>query len=208
MPKWFRGTSLNDRELSTILGSQFVKLIRLSFGHLLFTTSKLLSQFTPISWAVTTAKLDPSKLHSIANRPHIRCRPLMLLSTPISRQRNHREAASAVICTYRHIKISINPRPSCARRYLFWYILRDSYDVILHSMYCDSIGTYCIFGDTLIRQIQIWRQALGPELSFSELKITLAGFPRSGPFPISQSNTATAPNPSSYRPSNSRYLVK
>ena len=62
-------------------------------------------------------------------------------------------------------------------------------------MYCNSIGTYCFFGDTLIRQIQIWRQALGPELSFSELKINLAGFPVQGHFPSRSVDTAT-PNPS------------
>jgi hypothetical protein len=63
VPKWFRGTSLNDRELSTTLSGQFIKLITHKFGHLLFSKNKLLSQSSPISWAVTTAKLDPSKVH-------------------------------------------------------------------------------------------------------------------------------------------------
>ena len=48
-----RGTSLHDRELSTILDSQFVELIRRSSGHLLFTTNK--SKLIPISGA---AKFD------------------------------------------------------------------------------------------------------------------------------------------------------
>jgi hypothetical protein len=156
VPKYCRGTFLNNRELSTILGSPFVKLIRHSFVHLLFTTNKLLSTLSPINGAVTTAKLDTSKPHWNAIMSHLRCRPLMLLSTPVSKQSKHREAASAVTCTYHHIKISGNPRPSCARRYLFRYISRVRYDVILQTMYCDITVHYCIFGDTLIRQIQIW----------------------------------------------------
>ena len=144
-PKYCGGTFLAGREISAILGSQFIKLIRRLFGHLLFTTNKLISTFNPTNGAVTTTNFDPSKLRYIANRSQIRCRPLMFLSSPVSKQSKHIEATSAITCTYRHIKISLNPRPSGARRYLFRYILRVSYDVILQSMYCNSIGTLLHF---------------------------------------------------------------
>ena len=104
VPKYCRGTFLADREISTILGSQFMKIIRNSFSYLLFTTNKLLLKRSPIGGAVTMANPDLSKLHWIGNASHIRCKSLMLLFTPVSKQSKHKEAASAVTCTYHHIK--------------------------------------------------------------------------------------------------------
>ena len=69
----------------------------------------------------------------------------MFLSTPVSLQSRHIEAATALKCRYHHIKISLNPRSSFAHRYLFRYISWVGYDVILQSMYCDSIGTLLHF---------------------------------------------------------------
>lgn len=59
--KYFDGTSLNNQEISIILGSKFLKLIRNSQRHLAFTKAASTTKRSPIIEAVTTANLGPFK---------------------------------------------------------------------------------------------------------------------------------------------------